>query len=62
MKIISDFLSDIAKIVFGSAVVGYFLPGFAGEVSFRIFIGGLLSTVLSLVLAVKLSNNNKIRK
>ena len=55
MQIIVEFLRDAAKIVFGSAIVGFFIPGLAGDVSFRTFVGGVVSTMVLLVLAVILS-------
>ncbi len=44
---ISEFFADLAKILFGSAVVGFFVPGFAGNVSIPTFVvGSLLSAGL----------------
>lgn len=60
MSVIIDFLTDGAKIVFGSAVVGFFIPGIAGEVTRAVFIFGSIATAVLLVLAVILSE--KIKK
>lgn len=59
MQIIVEFLRDAAKIVFGSAVVGFFIPGLVGDVSFNTFIIGVIATVVLLVLAVILSKQKK---
>lgn len=55
MDVIINFLTDAAKIIFGSAVVGFFIPSFGGHVSNSIFIGGAGITVLFLAIAVALS-------
>lgn len=39
---ISEFFADLAKILFGSAVVGFFVPGFGGNVSTSVFISGTI--------------------
>lgn len=60
MNIIVDFLKDAAKIVFGSAVVGFFIPGLAdGGVKIGVFFGGIVATVTFLILAVVLSKLKK---
>lgn len=39
--------TDLAKILFGSAVIGFFIPGFSGAVTIPIFIiGGVVSASL----------------
>jgi hypothetical protein len=38
MDVIINFLTDAAKIIFGSAVVGFFIPSFGGHISNSIFI------------------------
>ena len=55
MAVIIDFLTDAAKIVFGSAVVGFFIPGVSGEVNQQMFIGGIMVTAIFLFLAAVLS-------
>ena len=55
MDIIIGFLADAAKIIFASAVVGFFVPSFGGNVSNSIFIGGAGITILFLAIAVALS-------
>lgn len=42
MTIIIDFLKDGAKIVFGSAAVGFFVPSLAEQVTPTIFALGAL--------------------
>ena len=50
-EIISDFLRDASKIVFGSMVIGFFV---SRELSITIFIGGVLTTIGFLSLAILL--------
>ncbi len=59
MEIIINFLSDAAKIIFGSAVLGFFVPGIAGKVTLTLFFSGLIATMVFLGLAVVLSNRKK---
>lgn len=54
MKIIIDFLSDSAKIVFGSAVIGFFIPGISGAITTQAFVGGVFTTVVFLTTATLL--------
>lgn len=60
MDVIINFLTDAAKIIFGSAVVGFFIPGIAGSISFVLFVGGLFATISMLTFAAILSHKNKI--
>jgi len=55
MEVITDFLTDSAKIVFGSAVIGFFIPGIVGPISSNVFIGGTIATFTLLFFAVALS-------
>ncbi|MBI2454222.1 MAG: hypothetical protein HYV54_01440 [Parcubacteria group bacterium] len=55
MSVIIDFLTDGAKIVFGSTVVGFFIPGITSEVTKTMFIAGGIVTAVFLILAVILS-------
>jgi len=49
---ISNFFADLAKIVVGSAVVGFFVPGFGGDISTPIFISGTIISTGLFVLSV----------
>lgn len=62
MEVITDFLTDSAKIVFGSAVIGFFIPGIVGPISPVTFAGGAVATALLLTLAVILSTTYKIKQ
>lgn len=55
MDVSINFLTDAAKIVFGSAVVGFFVPAFGSSISNNIMIGGIGITILFLAVAVSLS-------
>lgn len=57
IKVLSDFLSDTAKIIFASAVVGFFIPGMTGELPQVVLIGGLIATTTFLVAAMLLAKS-----
>jgi len=59
MEIIINFLTDAAKIVFGSAVVGFFIPGLSGKITWVVLLGGVGATAGFLTLAVSLSKRPK---
>ena len=40
IEVISKMFADLAKILFGSAVVGFFIPGASGSVGISTFIIG----------------------
>jgi len=56
---ISKFFSDLAKILFGSAVVGFLIPGFSGNVTAFVFITGALSSVGLFLLSVIILKNEE---
>lgn len=45
IKGISKYLMDLSKLLFGSAIVGFFIPGYSGKVSTAIFIIGVVSSM-----------------
>ena len=59
MEVVTDFLTDSAKIVFGSAVIGFFIPGIVGPISLAVFASGAIATNVLLSLAVIISNISK---
>jgi len=63
-KTLSDFLLDSSKILFGSLVVGAFLPGTTGPVSWVTFVIGIFLTISFLIVAIILSKplKNKLSK
>lgn len=52
LETISRFFSDLAKILFASVLVGYFVPSLSGAVGIATFIGGLLLFVAFFVFSV----------
>ena len=54
-SVVSNFLLDSAKIIFGSLVIGVFVPSAGGEVPWLTFVVGILMTVSFLISAIKLS-------
>jgi hypothetical protein len=59
MDVIISFLTDAAKIVFASAVVGFFIPAFGASVTNTMFTGGAIMTIFLLTVAVGLSKLKK---
>lgn len=57
---ISNYLMDLSKILFGSAVVGFFIPGFSGQVNLSIFVVGLILSTTFLALGIKILNTQKL--
>ena len=55
LKTISNFLLDGSKILFGSLVVGAFMPSTSGSISWVTITVGFISTVVFLSIAVRLS-------
>lgn len=51
---LSDFLIDLAKILFASSVVGFFIPGSSGQINVMVFIIGTISTFGCLVAGLKI--------
>tara|TARA_Y100000310_G_scaffold250136_1_gene256292 strand:+ start:622 stop:813 length:192 start_codon:yes stop_codon:yes gene_type:complete len=47
-SLLSNYTSDISKILFGTAIVGYFIPSAEIIVTSQMFIGGSLSALIFL--------------
>lgn len=62
MEIIINFLGDASKIIFGSAVVGFFIPGLSGKITWAVLFGGIFGTAVFLIVAVSLSKRLKRSK
>lgn len=56
---VSKFFADLAKIMVGSAVVGFFIPNFAGNVSTAVFISGTIISAGLFVLSVIILKNEE---
>lgn len=56
-SVVSDFFLDGAKLIFGSLVIGVFVPGAAGKIPWLTFAIGIGMTVLFLSIAVRLSKS-----
>lgn len=52
LETVSRFFSDLAKILFASVIVGYFVPSLAGAVGIATFAGGLLLFVAFFIFSV----------
>jgi hypothetical protein len=60
LKTILNFVIDSAKIIFGSLVIGVFVPSISGEISWSTFIIGVIMTLTFLGISLFLSS--KIKK
>lgn len=54
LKALANFSIDLAKILVASAVVGFFVPGFPGQVNLESFIFGSILATIFLVIGIKL--------
>jgi len=55
LKAFSEFFLDGAKIIFGSVVVGAFIPGTGGPISWLTFVIGTLATISFLVVSATIT-------
>ena len=53
-NVVSNFLLDGAKIIFGSLVIGVFVPSASGEVPWVTLVAGILLTLSFLILSARL--------
>lgn len=54
LKSLSKYLMDLSKILFASAIVGFFIPGFSGPVNLPTFILGSLFALAFLLAGLKI--------
>lgn len=54
-EILSKYFVDLSKILFASAVVGFFIPNYSGQVSLLTFVLGSIFSAGFLVLGVMIS-------
>ena len=59
-KVIANFLLDGAKIIFGSLVVGVFVPSATSEIPWLTFLAGLGLTVAFLTISAALTKMTTI--
>lgn len=54
MALLSHYFADLSKIIFGSTVVGYFIPG-AGLITPPVFLSGVIVGVVCLLISLDLA-------
>jgi hypothetical protein len=54
LSLLSQYFADLSKILFGSTVVGYFIPG-AGLVTPPVFLSGVIVGVVCLLISLDLA-------
>lgn len=59
LKVVANFLLDGAKIIFGSLVVGVFVPGASGEIPWTTFLSGIGLTITFLGISAALTKTYK---
>jgi hypothetical protein len=52
IEALSKYFVDLSKILFASAVVGFFIPGYSGEISILTFVLGALFSVGLVLLGI----------
>ncbi len=55
LKALANFSIDLAKILVASAVVGFFVPGFPGQVNLITFIFGTIGATAFLIIGIQLT-------
>jgi len=61
LAVVSNFALDGAKIIFGSLVVGTFIPAASGKIAWLSFVIGIAMTSGFLIAAMKLSKIAEIK-
>lgn len=51
-SLIAKTLADLAKILFAAAVIGFFIPGYAGFVKTPVFVTGAVSSTGLFIISV----------
>jgi len=60
IEAISKFFADLSKILFASAVVGFFIPGSSGYVNMSVFIFGSLFSLGLFILSIALLKSKEL--
>jgi hypothetical protein len=55
LKVVSNFFLDGAKIIFGSLVVGVFVPSASGSIPWLTFAVGLAMTIAFLAIPIRIA-------
>jgi hypothetical protein len=58
LSLLAQYCSDLSKILFGSTVVGYFIPNGAGLVTRPVFLAGALVALVCLFIGVNLARES----
>ncbi|OGE77954.1 MAG: hypothetical protein A2751_02835 [Candidatus Doudnabacteria bacterium RIFCSPHIGHO2_01_FULL_46_14] len=53
--LLADYFSDLSKILFASAIVGFFVPSSIGQIGLTTFAVGTLATVVALVISLMMA-------
>lgn len=54
IKLLSGLISDLGKIIFASIVIGFFVPGIAGEITLPVFVFGVFASIVCFATAFML--------
>jgi hypothetical protein len=55
LSLLSQYFSDLSKILFGASVVGYFFPTSSVPVTLSAFLMGSLTAAICLLYAIRIS-------
>lgn len=59
---LAKYFSDLSKILFGSTVLGFFIPSAETQITLSMFIVGVSATITCLVLVLNYSNEQPINR
>jgi hypothetical protein len=57
LSLLAQYCSDLSKILFGSTVIGYFIPNGEGLVTWPVFLAGALVALVCLFIGVNLARD-----
>lgn len=58
LQTISGFLVDLAKLLFGSGVVGFFIPGSNNQINLQAFVIASTGALICLIFGISLLKNH----
>ncbi|GEM_PF-1810093 len=59
LNLISKYLADISKILFASAVLGFFIHSESINISWYVFIGGSVAMVATITFSIMIAKQKK---
>jgi hypothetical protein len=58
LMLLSQYFSDVSKILFGSTVIGYFIPSSAGLITLPVFFAGVIVGLVCFLISLDLARES----